>query len=95
MGFNLGHTTDIDLPDDFDDVLRVFYERAIHPREIDELAGNLAAALQDHDVTTAQTRKVLVEHNVADFNPESARQLAVEIVQLRREEGPNISRHGR
>ena len=74
------------LPEDFDDVLGVLYGKTIHPKNIIELACNLASALEDYDVSTAQVEQVALERNVVVLTPKLARVIAVEAVQLQRAE---------
>ncbi|MHC4093908.1 MAG: hypothetical protein ACYSVY_27160 [Planctomycetota bacterium] len=77
----------IALPGDFDDVLSVFYGKATHPEDLNEVACNMAALLEDADVSVAQMERVLVENNVVTLTPDMARRLAAEAICLRREEG--------
>ncbi len=85
MGFSNVQSDNLILPEDFDECLGYYYGKAIHPEDLNEVACQLAGLLDSHGVSVAEAERVLGEHNTVTLTPESARQLAVEIIRLHRE----------
>ncbi len=82
MSFSNIQPDNLILHEDFDRYLGYYYDKTIHPEDVNEVACQLACVLDRYDVSVAEAEQVLVEHNTVTLTPETARQLAAEVVHV-------------